>query len=128
MGTLTTSRAFTLGSETFVFLPSFFNRPGFYLRMDNRLLIEEVNAEAAYIRHHWNEPGQPLLVFLLEAPMLDANGADVLMAILQELTQGKIDGMRADTLARSLSGTGRSQMVEYRNDKCAQRLGRQRSA
>ena len=108
VGTLTTSRAFTLGSETFVFLPSFFNRPGFYLRMDNRLLIEEVNAEAAYIRHHWNEPGQPLLVFLLEAPMLDANGADVLMAILQQLTQGKIDGMRADTLARSLSDTGRS--------------------
>ena len=61
LGSLTTSVVYTLGDDVRVMLPALFDRPGFYLRLDNRLLVDEIGAEIAYLRRHWRAPGRPLL-------------------------------------------------------------------
>ena len=65
LGSLATSQGFTLGAQKLVFLPSFLNRPSYYLTLDNRLLVDEIVAEVAYVRRHWRQRGQPLLALLI---------------------------------------------------------------
>ncbi|MDQ5896373.1 MAG: hypothetical protein QG612_459 [Pseudomonadota bacterium] len=89
-----------------VFLPAFYGRQGFYLTLDNRLLVDELRAELATLRRHWqvrDQQGQPLLTLLVGEPMLEAGGADALIAFLQSL-QGGLDepGVQVGPLAELL--------------------------
>ena len=106
LGSLTTSQLFTLGAERFVFLPSFFDRQGFYLTLDNRLLVDEINAEAAYISRHWRRADRPLLTLLITEPMLAANGAEVLIEFLKSLASGDDEGWCLGKLATLLDDAG----------------------
>lgn len=110
LGLLATSQVFTLGADTFVVLPAFFNRPGFYLTLDNRLLIDEIDAEAAYVRRHWRGTGQALLALWVDEPMMDALGADVLLAYLQTLAQGRHEGLRLCPLAQAVCDARRTEI------------------
>ncbi len=114
-GSLATSRAYRQGDQIEVFLPALFNRQGFYLSLDNRLLVDEIQAEVAYLRGHWRtgtasgststSPAQPLLTLLISLPMLDAPGADGLLAALRELSAPTGDAavpVRTGTLAELL--------------------------
>ncbi|MEY8878441.1 MAG: glycoside hydrolase family 15 protein, partial [Leptothrix sp. (in: b-proteobacteria)] len=79
-----------------VFLPSVFNRQGFYLRLDNRLLVDEIEAELGYLRTHWRAPAdqpdaQPLFALLVSEAMLDDQGADTLLDYLRRLTAPRDD-------------------------------------
>lgn len=96
----------TASDATVLFLPAVFNRRGFYLRLDNRLLVDEIEAEIAYLRAHWPldggsdaaaagfdagsaegvPDGQPLLALMVSEAMLDDRGADALLAYLRRLT------------------------------------------
>ena len=96
LGSLATSRLFMRGDERSVCLPAFGRQRGFYLALDNRLLVDEIATEVATLRRHWRHPGQPLLALLLTAPMLDAPGADDLMASLARL--GTADGVHLGPL------------------------------
>ena len=87
LGSLATSGAYTLGAQRLVFVPACFERRGFYLALDNRLLVDEIQAEMSYIRRHWATAGDPLLVLPITGSMLDAQGADVLLDFLQSLAQ-----------------------------------------
>ena len=102
LGLLATSQAYTLGADTLVVLPAFFNRPGFYLTLDNRLLVDEINAEAAYVRRHWRGRGKPLLALLVAEPMLAAGGADELLGFLGALALDECAGLRQRTLAQAV--------------------------
>jgi phosphorylase kinase alpha/beta subunit len=73
------------GVERSVCLPAFGRQRGFYLALDNRLLVDEIASEMAALRRHWRHDGEPLLVLLLTAPILDAPGADDLLAALAAL-------------------------------------------
>jgi phosphorylase kinase alpha/beta subunit len=101
-GSLATGRVYTRQGQAVAFLPALYSRQGFYLELDNRLLVDEIRAEMAYLRAHWRPvasaglqgdgdtaatPAQPLLLLLITQAMLDAPGADVLLAALQELQQ-----------------------------------------
>jgi phosphorylase kinase alpha/beta subunit len=88
LGSLVTSRLFDAGGRPVLFLPSFLDRPGFYLTLDSRLLVDEIAAEMAFVRRHWRRPGPPVLALLIADPMLDAVGAEVLFAFLQSLQSG----------------------------------------
>ncbi|PXW96690.1 phosphorylase kinase alpha/beta subunit [Sphaerotilus hippei] len=114
LGSLATSRVYRDGEQTVVFLPALFNRQGFYLGLDNRLLVDEFQAEVAYLRTHWRAdtgsaggaPAQPLLALLIGEPMLDAIGADGLLAYLRQVSPAcagaAADGLRAAPLAQLL--------------------------
>ncbi|WP_372525897.1 glycoside hydrolase family 15 protein [Piscinibacter sp.] len=96
LGSLATSRMFVRGDERSVCLPAFGRQRGFYLALDNRLLVDEIATEVAALRRHWRHEGQPLLVLLLTGPMLDAPGADDLLDALAKL--GTADGVRLGPL------------------------------
>lgn len=103
LGSLVTGQVFELRGATHVFLPSFFNRPGFYLKLDNRLLVDEIVAEVAYVRRHWRHEGQPVLALLIGQAMLDAHGADVLAAFLQTLEREGAEGLAVRRMADALA-------------------------
>ncbi len=84
-GSLATSRVYSQGGVPVLFLPALFNRRGFYLALDNRLLVEELETELRYLRTHWREPGRPLMGLLVSEAMLHALGAEVLLAALRQL-------------------------------------------
>ncbi|WP_310462313.1 glycoside hydrolase family 15 protein [Sphaerotilus sp.] len=111
LDSLVTSQVFTLaaaggaGEQTIVFLPSFYSRQGFYLTLDNRLLVDEIRAEIAGLRRHWqvrDQQGQPLLLLLIGEPMLGANSAEVLLNFLKELGRDATAGVEVGPLATLL--------------------------
>jgi phosphorylase kinase alpha/beta subunit len=108
LGGLVTGQVFECDGTTQIFLPTFFNRPGFYLTLDNRLLVDEIAAEAAYVRRHWRRNGQPVLALLLGQAMLDAPGADVLIDFLRQLARDGGAGLVVSTLADALGNAERS--------------------
>ena len=58
--TLATSKMYVLSGERLVFLPQCLNQKGFYLAMDNRLLMQRLRLEFSYIYKHWDQAGNPL--------------------------------------------------------------------
>ncbi|MFM2057055.1 MAG: hypothetical protein RLY71_1440 [Pseudomonadota bacterium] len=105
IGTLATSRVCQIGAQRVVFLPAAFNRRSFYLTRDTRLLLEQLRAELADLRQHWHQPGAPLLVVPISAPMLRAHGREELLAFVRSLTDGHDSGLQlvrlADGVARA---------------------------
>ena len=111
LDSLVTSQVFTLPSaaggqaQTIVFLPAFYSRQGFYLTLDNRLLVDEIRAEIAALRRHWqvrDQQGQPLLLLLIGEAMLAANSAEVLLNFLKELGRDDTAGVEVGPLASLL--------------------------
>lgn len=99
IGTLATSRVCQVGAQRVVFLPAAFNRRSFYLMRDTRLLLEQIRAELADLRQHWHQPGAPLLVVPISAPMLRAHGREELLAFVRSLTDGHDSGLQLVRLA-----------------------------
>jgi len=84
--TLSTARLYILGDHPVVFVPQFLNQSGFYLAMDNPLLIERIKAELHYISDHWPSPHvQPLLLVEVHRNMLDGPDAQLLLGFLSDL-------------------------------------------
>src|SRR5262249_37195187 len=98
---------FELGGTTLVFLPSLFDRERFYPTLDNRLLVDELSAEMAYVRRHWRQGGEPVLALLIGRAMLDAHGADVLVDFLRKLHEGG-EGLAVRKLAEVLKKAERT--------------------
>ncbi len=86
--TLATSKMYILAGECLLFLPQCLNQKGFYLAMDNRLLIQRLRLELAYIYKHWDRPGNPLVVMTIKQNMLGSHNREVLIAFIKELQQG----------------------------------------
>ena len=98
LGVLATARAYALGAETLVFLPSIFGPQSGYLALDNRLLVDAIGAEMATLRRHWPGPGQPLLALWVGESVLDASGSEVLLAFLRELATAETSDVNVGTL------------------------------
>ena len=112
LGSLVTSQLYVCGTERVVFLPDFLDRRGFYLPLDNRLLVDEIKAQLAYIRGHWRGDGEPLLALQISEAMLDAVGVDVLLAFLTELASTESAEVRVGPLA-SLLPSVRSTAIDW---------------
>lgn len=100
LGSLATGRVFNRGNDEVVVFPSLFDRRGFYLRLDNRLLLTEVDAEIGNLRRQWNEAGEPVLALRLSEPMLEGDGAAVLLRWLGDLPSR--EGVRVVPMADAL--------------------------
>lgn len=90
---LGTALFYKLADERIIFLPQFMNQRGFYLALDNRLLVERLRHELAYIYRHWDRPGRPLVVMVVKRNMLDADGCRVMLEFMEELKQGSVLGV-----------------------------------
>lgn len=88
---LSTSKLYVLAGEPLLFLPQFMSQQGFYLAMDNRLLIQRLRVELGYIARHWYKAGNPLVLINIKHNMLSADDRQVLLAFLRELQTGKLD-------------------------------------
>ncbi len=91
--TLATSKIYNLAGEHLLFLPQCLSQKGFYLAMDNRLLVERLRLELAYIYKHWDREGNPLFVITIKNNMLDGHEGDILIAFIKELQQGLSQGI-----------------------------------
>ncbi len=86
--TLATSKLYILSGEKLIFLPQCLNQKGFYLAMDNRLLIQRLRSEFKYISRHWHSPGNPLLVMVIKPNMLLSHNREILVEFIRELQAG----------------------------------------
>lgn len=92
--TLATSRLYLLAGEPLVFLPQFMNQKGFYIAMDNHLLMQRLLTELTYISRHWDAPAQPLLVINVKQNMLESDDRQILLNFLKQLPQGSVQGVK----------------------------------
>lgn len=112
-GGLATSQVFqSRDGQCCVFLPACLKPRDFYLSLDNRLLVAELEAELAYIQRHWDQRGEPLLTLLITSPMLEADGHGALLSLLADLQDGGRQGVavRTGTLDELLPEVGRARM------------------
>ncbi len=108
LGTLATSVIYVQGSIRTLCLPAFLRQRGFYLSLDNCLLAEEISTEIAALRRHWRREARPLLAILLTGSMLDAHGADGLLAALRALAT--TEGVRMAALEALLPSAAQRQL------------------
>ncbi len=91
--TLATSKIYILAGERLLFLPQCLNQKGFYLAMDNRMLIQRLRLELDYIYKHWDRPGNPLVVMMIKQNMLGIHNREILIEFIRELQQGATLGI-----------------------------------
>ncbi len=117
MRTLTTSRLFEITGQRMIFLPYYFNPGEFYLSHDNHLLVEQFRSSVRFIAENWDQPGQPLVSFLVRADMLNDDLEDPLMQLLSDLTRGQCDGVDVITgRLDSLLTTACLERITYLHD------------
>ncbi|MCL4433151.1 MAG: glycoside hydrolase family 15 protein [Epsilonproteobacteria bacterium] len=89
--TITTSRLHLLAKEEIVFLPYYFNPKGFYFTYDNKLLVEYFRSSLKFLAMHWDQPGQPIVVFMIREDMLYGSEKDVVLELLNDFQKGECD-------------------------------------
>jgi phosphorylase kinase alpha/beta subunit len=89
---LSTSRLYVLAGAPLLFLPQFMNQRGFYITLDNRLLIQRLRTELSYLSRHWDEKARPLLVIHVRRNMLGADNRAVLVGFIDEIRQAAQPG------------------------------------
>ena len=116
--TLATSRLYLLAGEPQIFLPQFMNQKGFYIAMDNRLLIQRLRMELSYISRHWDSVAPPLLVINIKQNMLEIEeDKQLFMSFLAELQMGSVQGISVSLgLLTEFAKTSSSEKITYLHD------------
>ncbi len=115
--TLATSKMYILAGERLLFLPQCLNQKGFYLAMDNRLLIQRLRLELSYIHNHWDRPGNPLLVINIKHNMLGSHHREILIEFLKELQQGSTQGISLQLgTVLDFADTSSQEKINYLHD------------
>ncbi len=115
--TLSTSRLYLLAGEALIFLPQFMNQKGFYIAMDNRLLVQRLRMELTYISRHWDSRMPPLLVILIKQNMLDGEDGRVLLNFIEQLRRDTVQGVAVtlDLLTNFVNNSSREK-IDYLHD------------
>lgn len=90
---LATSKLYLMTGEPLLFLPQLMSQQGFYIAMDNQLLIQRLRLELAYLARHWDKPGQPLVVINIKHNMLVGEDRQVLLEFIKQLQTGNLNGV-----------------------------------
>lgn len=86
--TITTSRLYLLSGEKIIFLPYYFDPKGFYFSYNTKLLIEHFRSSLKFLALHWDQPGQPLVTFLVREDMLFDSEKDIVLELLHDFQTG----------------------------------------
>ena len=115
--TLATSKVYVLSGERLVFLPQCLNQKGFYLAMDNRLLMQRLRLEFSYIYKHWDRTGSPLVVMNIKQNMLGSHNRKVLIDFIKELQSGFTQGISVQMgLLSDFAETTNYEKINYLHD------------
>jgi len=115
--TLATSKMYVLSGERLVFLPQCLNQKGFYLAMDNRLLMQRLRLEFSYIYRHWDRTGNPLVVMTIKHNMLGSNNREILIGFIKELQSGLTQGISVQLgLLSEFADTACYEKIDYLHD------------
>ena len=82
---ITTARLHMLAGEYVIFLPYYFNPKGFYFNYDNALLVNHFKASLKFLSIHWDQPGQPIIPFIVKKSMLETAKKDEVIKLLNQL-------------------------------------------
>jgi phosphorylase kinase alpha/beta subunit len=91
--TITSARLHRLAGEEVVTLPYYFDPRSFYFGYDNKLLSEHFLSSMQFLATHWDQPGQPLLPFLIQESMMHEESLPVLTELLGIIKSGVHEGM-----------------------------------
>ena len=95
--TITTARMHLLNGVATVFLPYYFNPLGFYFNYDNKLLAQHFRSSLRFLSTHWDQPGQPILPFLVRDDMLKDEQTNAVVELLNQLQAGTCDNITVQT-------------------------------
>lgn len=103
MRALTTCRLYELNGDTALFLPQIQNRHDFYFELDNRILVEEIKTEIAYIVRHWDEKGHPIQALLVTPDMLKGSGVKELIDFIHDAQNNKVSNCKLTSFDDAVS-------------------------
>ncbi|WP_345970913.1 glycoside hydrolase family 15 protein [Sulfurimonas sp. HSL1-6] len=110
--TITTSRLYQVGDETYVFLPYHFDPKAFYFHYDNRLLVEHIRSSLKFLAENWDQTGRPLMLLLVRDDMLEAATQESVLELLRAVESGRCCGtaVQSGPLHTLLTAASREQM------------------
>ncbi|XP_073212759.1 phosphorylase b kinase regulatory subunit alpha, liver isoform isoform X5 [Lepidochelys kempii] len=97
IGVLGTSKLYMIRNQIFTFTPQFTDQHHFYLALDNRMIVEMLKTELAYLTSCWRMTGRPTLTFPITHTMLIDDGSDIdpaVLATIRKLEDGYFGGAR----------------------------------
>ncbi|XP_059576867.1 phosphorylase b kinase regulatory subunit alpha, liver isoform isoform X3 [Alligator mississippiensis] len=97
IGVLGTSKLYVIRNQIFTFTPQFTDQHHFYLALDNRMIVEMLRTELAYLTSCWRMTGRPTLTFPITHTMLIDDGSDIhpsVLASVRKLEDGYFGGAR----------------------------------
>ncbi|KAF7251011.1 Phosphorylase b kinase regulatory subunit alpha, liver isoform [Varanus komodoensis] len=97
IGVLGTSKLYVIRNQIFTFTPQFTDQHHFYLALDNRMIVEMLRTELAYLTSCWRMTGRPTLTFPITSTMLIDDGSDIdpaILATIRKLGDGYFGGAR----------------------------------
>ncbi|PWA19852.1 hypothetical protein CCH79_00015875 [Gambusia affinis] len=95
IGVLGTSKFYIIRNTIFAFTPQ-----QFYLALDNKMIVEMLRNEIAYLASRWRITGRPTVTFPISQTMLTEDRTDLdpaVIATLKKLQDGYYGGARTQT-------------------------------
>ncbi|XP_068164026.1 phosphorylase b kinase regulatory subunit alpha, skeletal muscle isoform isoform X2 [Antennarius striatus] len=100
IGVLGTSKFYIIRNTMFTFTPEFIDHQQFYLALDNKMIVEMLRIEIAYLSSRWRMTGRPTVTFPISQSMLTEDHSDLdpaVLATLKKLQDGYYGGARIQT-------------------------------
>ncbi|XP_028261482.1 phosphorylase b kinase regulatory subunit alpha, skeletal muscle isoform isoform X1 [Parambassis ranga] len=100
IGVLGTSKFYIIRNTIFSFTPQFIDHQQFYLALDNKMIVEMLRTEIAYLSSRWRMTGRPTVTFPISQTMLTEDHTNLdpaVLATLKKLQDGYYGGARIQT-------------------------------
>ncbi|XP_072314682.1 phosphorylase b kinase regulatory subunit alpha, skeletal muscle isoform isoform X2 [Eucyclogobius newberryi] len=100
IGVLGTSKFYIIRNTMFSFTPQFIDHQQFYIALDNKMIVEMLRTEIAYLASRWRMTGRPTVTFPISQSMLTEDRANLdpaVLATLKKLQDGYYGGARIQT-------------------------------
>ncbi|XP_072232885.1 phosphorylase b kinase regulatory subunit alpha, skeletal muscle isoform isoform X3 [Leuresthes tenuis] len=100
IGVLGTSKFYIIRNTIFSFTPQFIDHQQFYLALDNKMIVEMLRTEIAYLSSRWRITGRPTVTFPISQTMLTEDHTDLdpaVLSTLKKLQDGYYGGARIQT-------------------------------
>ncbi|XP_056156115.1 phosphorylase b kinase regulatory subunit alpha, skeletal muscle isoform [Lampris incognitus] len=115
VGVLGTSKFYVIRNSIFSFTPQFVDHQQFYLALDNKMIVEMLKTDIAYLSSRWRMTGRPTVTFPISQTMLTEDHSDLdpaVLATLKKLQDGYFGGARTQT----------GKLSEFLTTSCCARL------
>ncbi|CAF94482.1 unnamed protein product [Tetraodon nigroviridis] len=91
---------YIIRNTMFAFTPQFIDHQQFYMALDNKMIVEMLRTEIAYLASRWRMTGRPTVTFPVSQTMLTEDHTELdpaVLATLKKLQDGYYGGARIQT-------------------------------